>query len=336
VLKEVARIDDIPFLFLSYLKKYQDGYSLDTIMQKQTLLQKRIKRRRRSVETIKISTGIASFVSKVLSSIIKNRPKKNVVQILVTTVESFHLQNNITKEVTDYSMIDAKQLMQKYNVDIKSKEKDLHGSEKKTLVFFLAGLGGSGKSTLVSVLKGQNNPNCKPSLGFRPVSLKYSEDITVKLYDVGGGEKIRGIWNNYFHDAHGIIYIVDSACSQSEFQDTISVAKSTVGHKYLQGKPLLLISNKTDKPDSRSIDLICEKLNLPILKGGMTHTLTTSLHPARGSYDGKPDPKIDNALEWLIQKVVSNINELNERIIDDSKEMKAIQTKKQVSHCLFY
>lgn len=280
-----------------------------------------------------MSTKIASFISKVLSCILERRPEKNIIEVIVKTVESLQSQNNENDRKRGLTLLEAKQFLLT-NSEKKTESTNISLYEEKSspikLVFLLAGLNNSGKSTLVSVLKGQNNPNCKPSMGFRPISLKYNEMITVKVYDLGGGDKIRGIWNNYYHDVHGVIYVVDSACSQVEFRKTVDVAKSTLGHKFLQGKPLLVISNKVDKSESKPIDFVREKLNLVILEGGMTHILSTSLHPlyGRDCYRGKPDPNIDKALEWLIQKAVSNINELNERIADDSEEIKALRLKK--------
>ena len=336
ILKEASNAHDISFIFLDFLKKYSSTGDTNVVLEKQLLSEKRIKRHRCSVTSIKLSTQIASFLSKVLNGLLERRPQKNIVKFLVKTVESLQSQDYVDNRRRKLTLLEAKHLL--LTSSVKKKENTIgclpeEISSPIKVVFLLVGLNNSGKSTLVSVLKGQKNPNCKPSMGFRPISLKYNDMITVKIYDLGGGDKIRGIWNNYYHDAHGVIYVVDSACSEEEFCKTTDVAKSTLGHKFLQGKPLLVISNKIDKCESKPIDFIRQKLNLAILEGGMTHILPTSLHPVCGKdcYGGKPDPNIDKALEWLIQKVVSNINELNERIADDSKQVKALRIKNQVS-----
>ncbi len=325
VLKGVADAQDIPFLFLDILKKYKERGTFQTILDNQSLLQRKKKRRCR---TLKFSTHIASFISMVLTVTVETRPKENVIEFLIATVERF-IPSYVIQNATFFGLTEEKHFVWKQN----NNTKDLNNNEKRnsiTLRFLLVGMGGSGKTTLVSVLKGQNNPRCKPSLGFRPISLKYSENVTVKLYDVGGGEKIRNIWDNYYHDVHGVIYVVDSACSDRDFDVTLSVAKSTLGHKYLQGKPLLVISNKIDKSNSKPVQIIKEKMKIMTSEQGMSDILETSIHPAMHA-EGKPDPNIDKALEWLIQRSLDNLDELNERIFRDSKEMKEIRKKKQVS-----
>lgn len=33
----------------------------------------------------------------------------------------------------------------------------------------------------------------------------------VKFYDLGGAADPRKIWSNYYHDVHGVIFVVDAA-----------------------------------------------------------------------------------------------------------------------------
>ncbi len=343
--EEINDSQDIPFLFTKYLEIHQKhDYKTDLVLRKQRFVDQKINKRCRCVKSIKTSTKIASFVSQILEVIIKTRPENNIVQELISIIQNIQKSNKERNVFASSSIVDLKASVHPSRGRIDSKRNEGIGQvgENKTeslsnnIVFLLVGLQNSGKTTLVSVLKGQNNPNCRPSLGFRPISLTYKEGITVKLYDLGGGEKIRGIWKNYYHDVHGVIYVVDSACSEEEIQENISVAKLTLGHKFLQGKPLLVINNKIDKSGSKPVDFMVEKLNLVVSGGdtGTTHILATSLHPVYARNNGQPDPNIDTALEWLIHKVISNVTELNERIVEDSEEVKALKAKKQVRFLL--
>ena len=38
----------------------------------------------------------------------------------------------------------------------------------------------------------------KPTLGFRPTTMMLGETMKIKLFDLGGGKKIRDIWEQYF------------------------------------------------------------------------------------------------------------------------------------------
>lgn len=59
--------------------------------------------------------------------------------------------------------------------------------------------------------------------------------MQVKFYDLGGGKNIRGIWDKYYHDAHGLLYVVDGADGDrwGQSRDLFLAATS---HKYLRGK----------------------------------------------------------------------------------------------------
>lgn len=57
----------------------------------------------------------------------------------------------------------------------------------------------------------------------------------MKFYDLGGGKNIRSIWDKYYHDAHGLLYVVDGADGDrwGQSRDLFLAATS---HKYLRGK----------------------------------------------------------------------------------------------------
>ena len=60
---------------------------------------------------------------------------------------------------------------------------------------------GPGKSSIVNMLQGQGH-STQATIGFRPISLMLDENTTIRFYDVGGGKRVRGIWEQYYHDVH--------------------------------------------------------------------------------------------------------------------------------------
>lgn len=70
-------------------------------------------------------------------------------------------------------------------------------------------------------------PNMRASFRLSPAQ--------VKFYDLGGGRNIRSIWDKYYHDAHGLLYVVDGAdgARWGESKDSFVAATS---HKYLKEK----------------------------------------------------------------------------------------------------
>ena len=49
-----------------------------------------------------------------------------------------------------------------------------------------------------------------PTVGFVSENL-ILDNYDIKIFDLGGGKKIRNIWKQYFVEVYGIIYVVDSS-----------------------------------------------------------------------------------------------------------------------------
>lgn len=63
----------------------------------------------------------------------------------------------------------------------------------------LLGLDNAGKTVAAKGLAGESFETVMPTVGFSLVSLSY-KSYTVKVFDLGGGSNIRGIWTHYFVD----------------------------------------------------------------------------------------------------------------------------------------
>ena len=50
----------------------------------------------------------------------------------------------------------------------------------------------------------------EPTLGFN-VEIVEHDGVRMTIWDLGGQQKIRDCWKKYFLQAHGIIFVVDSA-----------------------------------------------------------------------------------------------------------------------------
>ena len=161
--------------------------------------------------------------------------------------------------------------------------------------------------------------------------MMYGSSTKTTFYDIGGGDKIRGIWSSYYHDVHGVIYVIDaSTMNEKKYEKSLKVAKEELGHNYLEGKPLLVFCNKFDEPSAacRQIEHIQQDMNLIIREGGRVMIKGVSLHPK--NQDGEVDPTIDDSLEWLITTVLSDWDDLRERVSLEMKENDDSRHHKQV------
>ncbi|CAJ0572374.1 unnamed protein product, partial [Mesorhabditis spiculigera] len=86
------------------------------------------------------------------------------------------------------------------------------------------GLDAAGKTTVLKMMKGESPRNVLSTNGFSLMEMGFDREYRLKVYDVGGGEKIRDIWRNYYAEVHGFIYVVDTSKS-GRLQENIAILK---------------------------------------------------------------------------------------------------------------
>jgi small GTP-binding protein len=198
----------------------------------------------------------------------------------------------------------------------------------KKMTVLCVGIDGAGKSTFLQTVKGNEDPKCKPTVGFECVNLKL-ETTTVSFYDLGGGVKIRGIWDSYYHDVHAVMYFVDAACDDMKWKETVEVAKATLGHSYLSGKPLLVFGNKKEEKAARDSDEIKEDLQIDTPPGGNRRVAMVTIHPQKNATPGTIDAEIDSGLEWLLENIAGDFENIKTRMAEDVEKEKAREIKEK-------
>lgn len=192
----------------------------------------------------------------------------------------------------------------------------------KAVSVVVLGLDNAGKTTFLYSLQGDMQPNAKPTTGFRPLQMMFDGKLKVKFYDLGGGEKIRSIWANYYHDVHGVIYVLDSS-DHSKSEEALKIFNSSINHEYLAGKPVLLLVNKQDIPDAKSPESIRQDLRLC---GGETKMIDPDIfvqgcvaNPVHNN--ATIDPCIDQGMKWLFGRIKNEFRILHKRVDNDIKEV---------------
>jgi small GTP-binding protein len=224
-------------------------------------------------------------------------------------------------------------------------EEDKQTPQVKNIQLVTLGAANVGKTSLINVLQGQYNAKVKPTLGFRPISLMLGDAVKLKLYDLGGGVKIRGIWPEYFHDVHGVIYVIDSTLSGSELNESIALFQETFTNPLLHQKPVLIYANKCDSPDRKSLTELKSLYNVyntPGLQFKEMYevsclTSVPSLNEPESDLQGQakagagavPDSRIDAGVEELLNDIQYRFDTLDKRVLLDTKkkEDKDIQAR---------
>ncbi|KAG7249516.1 hypothetical protein CRUP_008728, partial [Coryphaenoides rupestris] len=83
----------------------------------------------------------------------------------------------------------------------------------------------------------------------------------VTIFDLGGGRRIRAIWKNYYAEAHGVVFVVDSS-DAARVPETRDAIAEVLRHPRVAGKPVLVLANKQDREGALAEADIIESLAL--------------------------------------------------------------------------
>lgn len=113
------------------------------------------------------------------------------------------------------------------------------------------GLDNAGKTAVLYALHlGEAIVYTVPTVGFNVEEVAVG-NLSIKMWDLGGQEKLRALWPHYFGQTDGVVFVIDSSDI-----DRIDLAKTELhtlmSHKELTGKPFLILANKQDLP--RALD----------------------------------------------------------------------------------
>jgi len=121
-----------------------------------------------------------------------------------------------------------------------------------------------------------------PTVGFN-VDTFSKGSLSFTVFDMSGAGRYRNLWEQYYKDAHAIIYVVD--CSDKL---RMCVAKDELDlllkHKDLNKVPLLFFANKMDLPQSLT-PVDCAQVSVRTtqsLSGAHTHCPRPNAEVPRG------------------------------------------------------
>ncbi|TKX21774.1 ADP-ribosylation factor-like protein 4 [Elsinoe australis] len=175
----------------------------------------------------------------------------------------------------------------------------------------IVGLSSAGKTSLVRVLAGgEFTINSIPTVGFNMKKVTKGH-VTLRCWDIGGQDRFIPMWKRYAPGSSAIVFVVDSA-NQGDLEpgvreeDKSSPPDPDSGIKKskralhdlmdaprIEQIPLLVLGNKSDLPDHRSVDTLIEMLDLQAITGREVSCYGIS---------AKEETNLDAVLKWLINK----------------------------------
>ena len=173
----------------------------------------------------------------------------------------------------------------------------LFRKEERKLI--IVGIDNAGKSTTLEQLrklytgKGMDLDKIPPTIGLNIGRFQVNGVIAI-CWDVGGQLGLRQLWVNYFEEVDGVIFVMDSS-DPARFPDALSALESAIGNPALNGKPLLFLANKQDKPDSVALDEIAKQFGLEAITGRSVKFQKCS---------ARLNENLDEPIRWIVDEAV--------------------------------
>jgi small GTP-binding protein len=161
-------------------------------------------------------------------------------------------------------------------------------ASKKDVRILLVGLDAVGKTTIMYKLKMNETVKTIPTVGFNVETMSY-KNLTMTMWDVGGQDRIRALWDHYYPGTDAVIYVVDSADTERLDQSANELHKM-LEHDDLKNAHVLVYANKQDLNGAISPNEVAEKMRMSSLKGRLWNVQGTSAVVGSGLTEG---------LDWL-------------------------------------
>lgn len=198
--------------------------------------------------------------------------------------------------------------------------------QSKVINIVMLGSNNAGKTSILNTLQGKVDSKIKPTIGFNPISMLLG-DCKVTFYDLGGGPKIREIWDKYYHDVHGVMYVFDASAGTDDLNQSIELCKKTLKHANLKMKPLVVLANKQDIESAKTSTDFESLLGIEANSTEKIFECSSFNAPESGL---QMDVRIEGAVEWLIKVIQDQYDALNSRVEVDTKRNLQDEARKRI------
>uniref|UniRef100_A0A674N806 ADP-ribosylation factor-related protein 1 n=1 Tax=Takifugu rubripes TaxID=31033 RepID=A0A674N806_TAKRU len=131
--------------------------------------------------------------------------------------------------------------------------------QKDEYCILILGLDNAGKTTFLEQTKTKFSKNYK-GMNLSKITTTVGLNIgtidvgkaRLMFWDLGGQEELQSLWDKYYAESHGVIYVIDSTDEERLSQSKDAFDKM-ISSEALEGVPLLVLANKQDVPSCLSV-----------------------------------------------------------------------------------
>lgn len=167
------------------------------------------------------------------------------------------------------------------------------GQAKTKLNIIICGLDNSGKTTIINFMKPeeQRSENIAATVGYNVDTFKKGK-VQFTAFDMGGAQKFRGLWESYYSNIDGVVFVVDSsdALRMCVVKDEL---EQMLNHADLKSAkmPFVFFANKMDLAGAKTPIELTQVLQLNTVMGDHPMNIFAS-NALRGE-------GIQEGMDWL-------------------------------------
>ncbi|KXN74023.1 P-loop containing nucleoside triphosphate hydrolase protein [Conidiobolus coronatus NRRL 28638] len=177
-------------------------------------------------------------------------------------------------------------------------------TRKEEYYIIIIGLDNAGKTTLLERIKtiylgvkGLSPDKIGPTVGLNIGRIQIGNAF-LKFWDLGGQKDLHSIWESYYSECHGVLFVVDST-DKVRLEDCQAAFEKALSNQVLEGVPVLMAANKQDLEGSLKVEEIKEIFNPIAEKLGAQDSRVLPI----SAIDGQG---VKEAIDWLFSRVVFN------------------------------
>jgi small GTP-binding protein len=203
---------------------------------------------------------------------------------------------------------------------ILSKILEFFTQSQNNFKIIILGMQNAGKTTILYRLSLGQLIKTTPTIGSNVEELSYN-NVKFQAWDLGGQESTRSVWDVYYMNTDGVVYVIDSQ-DDEYFEESKAQFHKILNHQILKNATILIFANKQDLPRAKSINELIQKYELDKIKNHIWHIQPCSALKGEGLITG---------IKWLSEQLVfkgKNNFPNNPYIVDE--DVKIENDKKEV------
>ncbi|KAI8051302.1 ADP-ribosylation factor family-domain-containing protein [Syncephalis plumigaleata] len=179
-----------------------------------------------------------------------------------------------------------------------------HLTQKEEYNVIILGLDNAGKTTLLEQIKqiylgirGLPPEKITPTVGMNIGKVEVHRS-RINFWDLGGQDALRVLWDKYYDECHGIVFVIDSADSM-RLDQCRETFEQMVMNDSVEGVPVVMLANKQDTDQAMRVEDIKEVFNRIALQLGARDSRVLPISALKGE-------GVEDAIEWLVLRMHRN------------------------------